>query len=212
LKTVIIANGELDSADLRQIAEADQLIAADGGFAHCIEHGLTPSAVIGDLDSLGERALADFTGQIIQHPADKDETDLELALEYSIQQGAKEILILAGLGIRWDQTIANVMLLSTVSARVRLVDGPQELFVVSAGEVANIDAPVGSTVSLIPISGDVHGVKTRGLQYPLKDESMQFGKTRGISNSVMAESATVEISRGKLLCVTIRNGSEPGED
>jgi thiamine pyrophosphokinase len=212
LKTVIIANGELDSADLRQIAEADQLIAADGGFAHCIEHGLTPSVVIGDLDSLEEGALADFAGQVIRHPADKDESDLELALAYSIEQGAKEILILAGLGIRWGQTIANVMLLSTVSTQVRLVDGLQELFVLKAGEVAKFDAPVGSTVSLIPLSDDVQGVKTRGLRYPLKDESLQFGKTRGLSNSVIAEPATVEISRGRLLCVIIRNGSDTDED
>lgn len=212
MKTVIIANGELDSADLRQIAEADQLIAADGGFAHCIEHGLTPSVVIGDLDSLEEGALTDFAGQVIRHPAEKDESDLELALAYSIEQGATEILILAGLGTRWDQTVANVMLLSTVSTQVRLVDGLQELFVIKAGEVANFDAPVGSTVSLIPLTDNVQGVKTRGLQYPLKDDSLQFGKTRGISNSIIAEPATVEISHGRLLCVIIRNGSETDED
>jgi thiamine pyrophosphokinase len=208
LKTVIIANGELNADDLHRIEDSDLLIAADGGYEHCRLHGLQPAVIIGDLDSLGGEALDSFSGKVIRHPANKDETDLELALRYALGQGAKEIIILAGLGTRWDQTVANVMLLATASSSVRLIDGSQELFVLSSGEQAVLEAPFGSTVSLIPLSGGVHGVKTQGLQYPLDSESMDFGKTRGMSNIVVADPATVEILRGVLLCIIIWNGRE----
>jgi thiamine pyrophosphokinase len=204
LKATIIANGVLNIQDLHRIGDADLLIAADGGYTRCREHGLEPAVVIGDLDSLDSVGLDEFAGQVIRHSPEKDQTDLELALQYAVEQGAEQIDILAGLGNRWDQTVANVMLLTTMSQSVRLIDGAQELFMIPAGAPVSIDAAVGSSVSLIPLSDDVQGATTQGMKYALESEAMQFGKTRGVSNITVEETATVKISRGKLLCVLIQ--------
>ena len=116
-RAVIFANGlvpELESAR-RLIQPGDTLLAADGGTHHALALGLVPSVVIGDLDSLtvDDRQRTMEKGvHLLQYPADKNQTDLELALDYAIQQGFREILIIGALGGRLDQTLGNLSLLT----------------------------------------------------------------------------------------------------
>jgi thiamine pyrophosphokinase len=115
LRAVIFANGELKGYEaVRDLLQPDDLIlAADGGSNHCRALGVTPAVLIGDLDSVTEDDLAfwkEAGTRIIQHNPDKDENDLELALLYAKEKGAQDVLILGGLGGRWDQTLANILL------------------------------------------------------------------------------------------------------
>ena len=212
-RTVIIANGPFGLNDLaaarRLIAPTDRLIAADGGAAHCRALGLTPHVLIGDFDSVPPdelAALENAGAQVIRHPVRKDQTDLELALDLALRDGADDILILAALGGRWDQTLANVFLLARPgldSARVRLADGKQQITLLRGpGQIA-LDGQPGDTVSLIPIGGDARGMTTTGLEYPLKDGMLKFGSTRGASNALVEAQATVALQEGLLVCVLI---------
>jgi len=111
---VIVANGIIgDASGSRAIAEgADLLLCADGGALHVLGWGLTPDVVIGDMDSLDAAHLEQLEAagiELILYPPHKDETDLELALERALQEGASEITILGALGGRIDQTLANMM-------------------------------------------------------------------------------------------------------
>ena len=210
-RAVIFANGLLGSLEAarQSILPGDILIAADGGARHCRSLGLTPDYLVGDFDSLTEAELDDLVRMgvtIYQHPARKDFTDLELALRHARDLGAEEILVLGGLGARWDQTLANLHLPAAeafASVRIRLLDGPQEVFLLRRGETAEVTGSPGDTVSLIPIGGDAQGVTTSGLEYPLKGETLAFGATRGVSNVLLEESATVHLQGGLLLCVVI---------
>ena len=210
-RAVIIANGEIHNpAAIRAVVRADDhIIAADGGANHCRALGLTPRALVGDLDSVTPTELAALEAigtQVIKYPARKDQTDLELAFDYAITQGATEIIIIGALGGRWDQTLANVHLLALPrlnSARIRLIDGAQQISLLRGpGSIAITGAP-GDIVSLIPISGDAHGVTTSGLEYPLENGTITFGSTLGISNVLTAREATVALSEGLLVCVLI---------
>src|SRR5512145_2027801 len=117
MRAIIFANGDASDPEIiRQwTAQADLIIAADGGTRHALSAGLMPHVVIGDLDSLDEadRAQLARSGvQLIVYPAHKDYTDLELALRYVSNQHATEIVIFSALGGRWDQSLANLMLLT----------------------------------------------------------------------------------------------------
>lgn len=222
-RTVIIANGPFGLSDLAAtralIAPTDRLIAADGGARHCRALGLTPHVLIGDLDSVspGELAALESAGtQVIRHQVRKDQTDLELALDLALRHGADDILILAALGGRWDQTLANLLLLArsndfsrqatkvaTTSARVRLHDGNQEIGLLRGPGELTLTGVAGDTISLIPIGGDARGITTSGLEYPLRGETLNFGSTRGISNVMTAAQATVALKEGFLICVSI---------
>jgi thiamine pyrophosphokinase len=187
------------------IGAADLLIAADGGGNALHAAGLAPHVVIGDLDSLLPAAEAAFRAagaEVRQLPAEKDETDLELALLLAVARGANRIDILGGLGGRWDQGLANVAMLALpelAGIRVRLLAADQEAFLVR-GE-AEIAGAAGDTVSLLPLGGPAHGITARGLYYPLENATLRFERSRGVSNLITQPPAHVSVGEGLLLVV-----------
>ena len=213
MRAIIFANAALQEPELARadMQPCDLLIAADGGALHFRRLGLTPAILIGDFDSLDAAGLEEFRAagtEIIRHPARKDYTDLELALRYALEQGAEEILVLAALGQRWDQTLANLLLPAAAElapVRISLMDGPQEILLLRNGGQLEVRGRPGDTVSLIPLGGDARGVTTHHLEYPLSQETLLFGSTRGISNVLLAATARVTLQEGLLLCVIIHN-------
>jgi thiamine pyrophosphokinase len=211
LKAVVFANGVLSDPQksLSFISPGDILIAADGGAHHCLSLGLTPDAVIGDFDSLEQGQLSELEARgtkIIRHPSRKDYTDLELALLHARDMGVSQILVMAALGKRWDQTLANLLLPASesfVNVDIRLLDGPQEILLVRAGQKIKIQGQPGDTLSLIPLYGDAHGITTQGLEYPLMEGTLHFGSTRGISNMLTENMAEISLREGLLVGVLI---------
>ncbi|NDJ59618.1 MAG: thiamine diphosphokinase [Chloroflexi bacterium] len=212
-RALIFANGDPNDGPMvrRALAHApDALIVAADGGARVAQHFQLPiHAVIGDMDSLGAaevEALA-ATGTLIERaPTDKNETDLELALLWAVAQGARWLRIIGALGDRLDQTLGNVHLLalpSLAGCDVRLVAGKQAAWLARPG-CTDIDGAVGDTLSLLPLSDTVQGVRTERLKYPLNDEPLIFGPARGISNVMLAESAQVCLRAGLLLIVQTR--------
>jgi len=163
MRAIIFANGEFNDPESVQclLHPDDLVIAADGGTHHALAVGVTPRAVIGDLDSLSPDDLAQIEAagtRTQRFSARKDETDLELALQFAAREGASEIVILAALGGRLDQTIANLLLLALPELDgldVRVVEGAQEAFLIR--EETLIEGQPGDTVSLIPLGGDAVG-------------------------------------------------------
>jgi thiamine pyrophosphokinase len=206
-RCIIFANGTLPDPDSarRLIRDTDVILAADGGTHHARTLGLLPSIVVGDFDSLdpADRAALESAGtRFIQHPRDKDETDLELALNQAIELGHREIVILGALGLRLDQTLGNLSLLSATrppSSVLRLDDGVEQAFF-CRGQ-ARVEGRRGDLVSLIPWGGEVTGVRTQGLRWPLSNETLFPHKTRGISNELLGEAAQIQIQSGLLLIV-----------
>jgi len=211
MKAVIIANGQIHDGDFYRslVAPTDLVICADGGVGNAFALGLQPQVVVGDLDSFDESLrsrLEKMHCQFIVHPTRKDETDLELALRYAIDIGVGEILILGALGGRIDQTLANVLLLALPelrSVQARILDGRQEVFLIR--DEALVEGQVGDTLSLLPLTEQVTGIHTEGLEYPLKNGTLYLGPARGISNILTARQVRVRIGQGLLLAVIIHN-------
>ena len=217
LRTIIFANGECSSPcdPLAWLCPGDRIIAADGGARRCLALGLTPHLLIGDFDSLPAETVETFRtrgAEIRRYPAEKDETDLELALYAALEQETEEVLVFGALGGRWDMTLGNLLLLAHPDFReapIRIVDGPQSVTLLPRGRAYEIAGQEGDTVSLIPLGGDAKGVTTRGLRYPLKGGTLRFGATRGLSNLIVRSPASVTVEDGLLLCLVIANTSPP---
>ncbi len=208
MKALVLANGELYKPDVlrgRICAEMfDLVLAADGGAGHAHTLNVTLDAVIGDMDSLSGPEQFDFGGaELVSYPAEKDETDLELALLYAAAQGAARIVMVGAMGGRMDMTIANVLLLALASlgsSRVELWHGEQTGWIIRPpGE--DIDGNVGDTLSLIALAGDALGITTSGLKYPLENGKLLRGTVRGVSNLLETQPAHVGLSEGVLLAV-----------
>ena len=209
MRTIIIAAGEVEGQDWqRWVRPGDWIIGADGGAAQALAWGLVPDLVIGDLDSLSEAARASLQAeacQFVEHPRAKDETDLELALQYAVRQGAQEIVVLGALGGRLDHTMANVLLLalpSLAGVSIRIAAGDQQAQIARGGETVRLQGAAGDLVSLMPLGGDARGVSTRGLAWGLQEDTLRFGASRGVSNEMTASEAEIELGEGLLLIVS----------
>jgi thiamine pyrophosphokinase len=216
MRIVIIANGDPPTSDevARWLDESAILICADGGACTALAFGLKPAHVIGDFDSLSEadlRALEASGTQFHRHSPRKDETDLELALllaaDLLADDPQPEIVVLGAIGSRLDHGLANMMLLAMPAlkrVKVRLVHGQEHVFLLDArdGPVEiTLHGQAGDRVSLLPFGGDAHGIRTSGLEYPLRDESLWFGPARGVSNVLLGPQATIALRSGMLLCI-----------
>ena len=219
-RIVIFANGELPDLESARalLRSEDYLIAADGGANHLLKMGILPEIVFGDLDSIDEDVLFDLTSadvEIMQYSEDKDETDIELALRYAVELQPTSVLIVGALGGRLDQTLANLSILTdpTLPALdIRLDDGLEETFFCRAsaakGRQVEVRGRSGDIVSLIPWNGPVEGIVTEGLQWPLYGETLFPSKSRGVSNVMLSDTASVKIEKGLLLVVHRRENQE----
>lgn len=187
----------------------DLVIAADGGARHAADLARTIDLWVGDGDSLGAdgvEALRAAGIPVELAPVDKDESDTELAIVAAAAAGAGRVTVLGALGgTRADHGLANVWLLAhpALSGRaVSLVDDRARIRLLSPGR-HGLGGRIGDLVSLLPYAGDAGGLTTRGLRYPLLDEPLRTGSSRGLSNVREAIDARIDVKTGMVLVVEI---------
>jgi thiamine pyrophosphokinase len=218
---VLFVNGELKFPELiRPLLEQPVfIIAVDGGLKHLNALNFLPDLLIGDLDSIDPNdiiALKERKIEIIKYPGKKNESDLELAVQYSVNKGFNKIVIVGALGGRVDHTLVNINLLSNpewTTQDMRLFDGVVEIRLIRNN--IRIDGKPDDLISLIPITKEVLGVKTQGLYYRLENEDLYRWETRGLSNVMIEDSVTISLQSGLLICIhefsNLNVGAVPGE-
>lgn len=190
------------------------VVAADGGARHASSLGLRIDRWVGDGDSILPADLEELRSRGIPIDlvaADKDESDTELAIDAAIAAGADAVMVLGAFGgRRLDHAIANMTLLAHRSLGSRpavLLDGSARIRLVRAPApdgsqvVQPLPGRIGDLVSLIPFGRDAEGVRTEGLHYPLRGETLLLGSARGLSNVRRATDAVVALERGALLVI-----------
>jgi thiamine pyrophosphokinase len=216
-RAIVLADGAvpdrstLDAAWPGWAADVDIVIAADGGARNARALGLHVGHWVGDGDSIdaGELAALEASGVPIERlPTAKDASDTEVALLVAARR-AHEIVLLGALGReRLDHGLANLGLLQHPAleasrlelydehgARIRLLGADNE------PATATLDGRIGDLVSLLPVGQTADGVTTEGLGYPLLDEPLVLGSSRGLSNVKTGERARVTLRNGRLLVI-----------
>ncbi len=210
-RALVVAGGEPPGpGEVAAVGERwDVVVAADSGLDHAVALGLTVDLVVGDLDSVSAAALAAarVAGATVEaHPADKDATDLALALDAAIRRGAGELVVVGLGGGRPDHELANLLLLASpafaaVEVEARTAAGR---FVVVRSRRRRLTGRPGELVTLLPVHGPARGVRTEGLRWPLRGEDLPEATTRGVSNELVASEATVVVAEGAVLAVQPR--------
>jgi thiamine pyrophosphokinase len=193
----------------REVRADDIIVCADAGAHLALNLGLRPHYVVGDFDSLAPETLMklkELGVPLDQHPAMKDETDLELALKWVRQQPPGIIVLIGAFGGRIDQSLGNLFCLLTAELeafKLEIYDGQTRGYLLRSKESCSITGRPNETVSLIPISQAVSGVTTSGLVWPLTQSTLQFGRSLSISNKLSTPQASVSIETGMLLALHI---------
>jgi thiamine pyrophosphokinase len=203
---VVVAGGSRPSARaLASLPDGALVIGADRGAEFALAAGLAVEVAVGDFDSIsaaGLERLERSGARIERHPAEKEATDLELALAEALSLGARRILVIGAAGGRLDHLLGELSLLASdalAEVEVDAVLGRATVNVVRGERV--LAGRVGELVSLLPLHGPASGVTTEGLVYPLRGETLVPGSSRGVSNVFAAEEARVSLERGVLLAV-----------
>jgi thiamine pyrophosphokinase len=207
---VIVVSGGGRPRSKLALPDALAVVAADGGVELASALGLRIDVAVGDFDSATDDAVETVGAagaRVARHPEEKDATDLELALETAVSFSPQRILVLGGDGGRLDHLLASVLglaseLLSAVD--VDAVLGVARVHVVRGERTLTGDE--GELVSLLAVGGPAEGVTTEGLRYPLDDETLVPGSSRGVSNVFAAPTARIAVRSGVLLA--IRPGPE----
>jgi thiamine pyrophosphokinase len=203
---VVVAGGEAPVPEAALgVPLGVPVIAADSGVEHAVALGLAVTVAVGDFDSVSPEALAaaEAAGaRIERHPAAKDATDLELALEAALARGPRRILVLSGDGGRLDHLLGLLLLLGSeryASVELDAIVGTARAHVVR-GE-RTLEGTAGELVSLLAVHGAAEGVRTEGLAYPLDGDILEPGSTRGVSNVFTGGKARISLEHGVLLVV-----------
>ena len=205
MRAVIIGNGEIKDYDFiaGKLRKGDYIVCADGGYRHALKLGIRPDVLIGDMDSVGDES---YDGEIINLPVRKDFTDSEVCVKYVLLKDFDEILMLGFIGTRLDHTITNLMLLKQIAEsgkKGKIIDEHNEIHFTSGENI--IYGKKGDLISLIPFGGDLTGITTSGLDYPLENETLVFGESRGVSNVMISGKCTVNIGGGSGLIIKSRD-------
>ena len=186
---------------LRDCARGTRLVvAADSGLDRCIAAGLAPDLIVGDMDSLSDRALlARFPPErVMIFPRDKDETDTEIGMRLLLEKGCPAVTIAGGGGGRIDHVLGLAALFERDPAPSRWVTDREDLCLVE-GEV-EFSGWLGSTVSVFPLGARAARMHSEGLQWPL--DGLEFPRgCAGISNRATAERVLISVGIGKLLVI-----------
>ena len=178
----------------------DLIIAADAGYLTAKALGVTPDILLGDFDTLGVENIPDGI-ECLRVPAEKDDTDTQLAVKVAIERGAWEIVIVGGLSGRLDHTLSTLSILEDLWKRKEgriyaiLTDGKNRVRYIR-GSGAILPRSQYRYFSLIAADDIVKGVTLEGCKYPLKNGRISRRHQWAVSNEIEGNCALIEISRG----------------
>ncbi|MDZ4065226.1 MAG: thiamine diphosphokinase [Coriobacteriia bacterium] len=214
MATVLIAGAPTQPSLYRDlVAGASRVVVVDGGADVCAALGRVPDLAIGDFDSATDdamRFLKNACVEILRYSSDKDESDLDLALDEIKVRGWGPVTIACATGGRLDHTLA---VLGSIASRTDIVHElwerdlrawPLDARVRSFLELEGTDAIVS-----VLVLGDSATVTCSGMRYVLDHDVLESLGSRGLSNVIDARSARISVAAGKILVITVRAEGTP---
>ncbi|MDQ2087160.1 thiamine diphosphokinase [Herbivorax sp. ANBcel31] len=204
---IIVANGSIeDYSFYKKYFDGENLvIAADGGAFHLRRLGVEPDILLGDFDSISKEDYNFYNKsniELLEYPKKKDATDTEIAISEAVKRGCNKIIIIGGVGSRFDHSISNVFLLKQMLDKGVIgivVNEYNEIYLVR--DRISVEAEKGYKLSLLPVTERVEGITTKGLYYELADDTIELGSSRGISNEFLSDNAEILIKNGTLMVI-----------
>lgn len=181
-------------------AEEDYVIAADGGYRYLQQIGIHPDLVLGDFDSLLEKPHHE---NLIELPAEKDDTDMLYALKVGLQKGFRTFFLYGGMGGRFDHTIANLQSLAFLSQHgaMGFLFGKEDVTTVLSSPSVCFDSQAEGYISLFSFGERCEDVCIRGLKYELENASLCHTFPIGTSNEFIQKESEITVGKGMALLV-----------
>lgn len=203
-RPVTLVGGGVCSADdlATALSLAPLCVAADGGADVALSHGITPQAVIGDMDSISHDAQVQIPETQLWHIAEQDSTDFDKALRHIHTPLAIAVGFFGG---RIDHQLAALNTLARRCAQRIVLLGSGDIIFLCPPEIT-LPLEAETRVSLFPMA-PVTGRST-GLVWPL--EGLVFSPTQRVGTSNRATGpVTLQMNGPDMLCILPRRFIAP---
>jgi thiamine pyrophosphokinase len=206
----IVAGGPLPLIpDLTQFVNDTNIwVGVDRGLYYILKQGIKASAGIGDFDSVSEEELNWMREQCENFsiaPAEKDQIDLELALDWAFKQKPTKIRIFGATGGRLDHYLGSIQLLTkgfSQSVQMEMIDKQNIVTVLEPGTYQIQRSLSYTYISFLPLSRDVKGLTlSRNFKYPLVNGDIHWGASLCVSNELITETGTFSFNHGIVIMV-----------
>lgn len=207
MKAFIYTGGAVRVDGICEHPKADDLrIAADSGYLTAKALGDRVDLAVGDFDSMCDSELAGGA-ELLRVPAEKDETDTQLAVGEAIRRGADQIVIIGGFGGRLDHTLSSLFILEDLAEAgvyAVMTDGQSRARFVRSGS-ALIGRSGYKYLSVIAADPKVKGVSAEGCRYPLKNATLSRRRQYAISNEIVGNCALISVKKGGIFIIESRD-------
>ncbi len=177
------------------------LIAVDGGAKLLYQWNLVPDLIIGDLDSMPQNIYTFFKQKGVEfkvYPADKDYIDSQLAIQEAVNLNPSAVMMIAGLGSRLDQNLANLSLLyyaHNKGLNLKIINECFEVFILDKG-INSFRANKGEKISILPVFSDIAFERSFGLKWALDGITLKYGNPIGVSNEAIMSNISIYVKSG----------------
>ena len=207
MRAFIICGGEIFSQYISERPEGDDIvIAADSGYKNAKALGVKIDILVGDFDSLG--GIPDDVGEVVRVPAEKNETDAQLAVDIAIKRGVDELVIVASTSGRLDHALSLVCILEDMwQRRIRgyIVNGQNRVrFIRDSGHIL-LRSQNYKYFSLIAADDKVKGVSIEGAKYPLNKKTLERRVQFAVSNEITKNAALITVKKGGAYIIESRD-------
>ena len=198
-KILLICNGGAEpAAFLRAQAKNRFVLCADGGANIAAAAGVTPDAVVGDMDSVTAETRKKFKNTRWLKVETQENTDFEKSLGFIKKTGAKEAVIVCAAGGRMDFTLNNLFAAAKYLPHFDVVFKSAGWEIYPINKTKKFKCKSGARVSLVPLAA-CKNVTLAGLQYPLKNKNLKFADTLTLSNRAAKNNFEVSMKKGLIL-------------
>ena len=206
MRAYIFTGGEINHQYIEECPEeGDLVVAADAGYRNATLMGAHVNILIGDLDSLG--MVPDDVDEVIKLPAEKDETDTQIAVDTAIERGADEIVIVGSTSGRFDHALSTLAILEKNYAKripIYIVNGQNRVrYIKNSGFI--VVRSKYKYFSLIAADEKVKGVSIEGAKYPLKGKTLIRANQFAISNEIVKNAALITVKKGGIFIIESRD-------
>lgn len=211
MKINFLAGGPEDLLPDLSLYENDSgmWVGVDRGVLILIQNGIQPQLAFGDFDSVTPEELSlikEKVKELNRFKPEKDETDMELALNWALEQSPEKIRLFGATGGRLDHLFANIQLLikpvlQKNPVQIEIIDRKNIVYIKPAGEYTIQKNKRFKYISFIPITMEVKGITLKDFKYPLANHTIPIGSTLCISNELNNDYGTFSFTEGILMVV-----------
>ena len=190
--SVLIANGKKpkNKKIIEILKNAKNVICVDNGYELASELNITPSVVIGDLDSVDINKISKDI--LIIKDEDQNTNDLEKTLNYCLSKNIRDIILVGATGERDDQNLVTILVSLEYIEQLNIEILSDLYSIEFVNGERDFEATPMREISLISMDKE-NIITTQGLKYNL-DKSKLSSATHGISNYSIGENFSISCS------------------